>query len=123
LVTSSPNTCFSGRLARIAPLLSNASHVVSPESLRDNHTLFPIVAPFIPSRRFDHYIKATSDACNRGQHFAHLHSILQLHSTTPLKYCDKCRQADIRRIGEACLYRSHQLPQALVCHHHCVPLT
>lgn len=100
------------------PLLS--AHTV--ESFIEQHTLYPLYAPFLPPER------AMLVSSSMRSHFkGDIHTrigiiagVMPVHEY--FRFCPVCLQEEIKKYGEPYWHRLHQVPGIYICPTHCVLL-
>ncbi len=96
-------------------------HLYTADAIIDQHTLYPLYAPFLPHKR------ALKLRQQMKSHATFIHSIAGIAtSKVPplswLKYCPICVDYDRVTYGECYWHRLHQLPGIVVCPIHEVML-
>jgi hypothetical protein len=103
-----------GRLIKVLP----SGTTLTGEDIIQKSTLFPLFRPFLPADRADTI---------RGYMIGNQGSVIYqtvgaMASGIPmlryLRYCRRCIQEDVERIGEAYWHRVHQVPGVMVCPKH-----
>lgn len=97
-------------------------HLYTVDYFIDNHTLFPLYAPFLLCER----ARLVRDGMRRAGENQVNEQIGLTASSIPqllwLRFCPKCVEADKSCFGETYWHRIHQIPGVEVCPHHAVYL-
>jgi hypothetical protein len=108
---------FPSHLDDLIEALSSKT-ILTVERLINQHTMFPLFRPFLPSDRAEQIIR--NMAGNQGKGIYHL--VGAMASSIPtlkyLRYCRECVKADLRDFGEAYWHRVHQVPCVTTCPKH-----
>lgn len=109
-------------LATLCRNLGGSDAGLSPESVRDQHTLWPFYRPFLVE---PHRSEVLSDMHGHSGLAIHARcGILAARIPTPayFRFCPACRADDVGQVGEPYWHRMHQLPGILLCPKHEIPL-
>jgi hypothetical protein len=89
---------------------------LTPDSVIENHSLFPLYKPFLPRERCVK-VKEEMHGIHKG-----IHRIVGKHRDTQkishLRYCKGCIDRDVEQYGEPYWHRVHQEYGVKVCPHH-----
>ncbi len=114
---------FQHGLAWLANRLSEtASWKFTPEELRDSHTMFPFVAPFLTVDQCTDFKAAVSYESKDRVRFVHIGRAFKATHARKVRWCKACRRDDLMQHGEATCRRIHQLPELHLCCLHRIPL-
>lgn len=114
-----PHLC--GQLDLVAAATARAAGwPFSSEHLRDHHTLFPLVSPFVEARHHPKCVTALHGDRVSRHHVGLCRQVLGVTPFTQLKSCPQCRREDRHYYGEAYFHRIHQSGAKLCPQHNCV---
>jgi hypothetical protein len=107
-------TCSLGYLVDHLP----AGHCYTVDRLINNHTLFPLYAPFLSSER--RHLLRDQMITGNGKALSARLGMMTSHipNNEWLRYCPACVMSDRDRYGEIYWHRLHQAPGVLVCPTH-----
>lgn len=88
---------------------------LSSQTLMYKHTLWPLIAPFIPQERRQTCESWLSGQRDIGVTLSSGIAASRLKYPKHLRYCPLCVREQINNIGEACWQRMHQVPAIDVC--------
>jgi len=89
-------------------------HPLSRSNILEDHTLFPLYAPFISPARAD-ALAAYAKGDYRGVGTRPLSSVTQNTTIGGLRLCPRCMAEDWKQDGELYWRRLHRVPGVLVC--------
>jgi len=90
----------------------------TPESLIQEHTLFPFYAPFLPGNRRKELLKDITSSDGKGIYTRIGIVAGSICKKDCIYYCPVCVKDEMERIGEAYIHREHQLQGVIMCPHH-----
>jgi hypothetical protein len=105
------STVYPTRIETLVDALDN----ISSYDLINNHTLFPLTAPFIPEKRKLNCIEKMNSDCGLGLHLASGYAACRIPKLTGIRCCPLCLKAQIEEYGEPYWMRIHQLIGTNVC--------
>lgn len=108
-------------LSRLVNNLPTGS--VSVKELINEHTLFPLFQPFLPSERVEKVINMMAGDNGSGIYTTIGVMPSAIPSNPVLRYCEMCVVEDEEKFGECYWHRSHQVPCVILCAKHGIPLT
>lgn len=87
-----------------------------------NQTLYPFYTAFLSEQRSDEIYRGMAEGYGKG--FANLLGIAgsKIKTNDYLKFCPQCLRDDMEILGESYWRRLHQIPGALYCIKHQIPL-
>ncbi|TGV05075.1 transposase, partial [Mesorhizobium sp. M00.F.Ca.ET.186.01.1.1] len=87
-----------------------------------NQTLYPFYTAFLSEQRSDEIYRGMAEGYGKG--FANLLGIAgsKIKTNDYLKFCPQCLRDDMEILGESYWRRLHQIPGALYCIKHLIPL-
>jgi hypothetical protein len=91
---------------------------LSADHLRDHHTLFPLIEPFLSPDLHRKCVDSLYGDRTSRHHVGVCRRVLGLDAFTRLKSCPGCRREDRKRYGEAYFHCVHQVPGVVRCPHH-----
>lgn len=91
---------------------------LSADKLRDQHTMYPFVAPFAPAETVKAMAAAMATGGKTGTYSKAWSAACGIQTKTCLRYCPDCFSADRDRYGFAYWHRMHQLEGLDGCHIH-----
>jgi len=99
-----------------------AGSKLSCSEIIDNHTMYPLYAPFLPKKRARKVKKMMLSERGNAIHMSSGIMASGVISKKNLLFCPKCFDEDILMFGEPYWHRVHQIPGVFVCHIHDVIL-
>lgn len=96
-------------------------HGLSIDKILHDHTLWPLIRPFISHRQIDQVMTevlygSSGSRANFAQRQLTNHHGRVLSSS--IRYCPYCVVDDYQKYGECYIHRSHQIDQIDICHVH-----
>lgn len=110
--------CHLETLVAQLPLIS----AITVEELIQQHTLYPIYAPFLPQQRSQQILQAMRSSNGVSIHDKTGIRASSIHVPRYFRFCPKCIQDDQTTYGELHWHRIHQVSGIFVCPHHAEPL-
>jgi hypothetical protein len=102
---------YPSRLRKLADSLDSTN----PDDLISKHTLFPLVAPFIPQKRRLTCIERMKSGSGLGLHLASGYAAGRLPKLSGIRFCPDCLKEQIKQHGEPYWTRIHQVMGLNVC--------
>lgn len=99
-------------------VLSNKVNLVKPTKIIDNHTLFPLLSPFVKQEHKEHLY---SGIINTSQ-WINFYTKLPYVSSDTIRYCPICVNEDFSKFNEVFIKRFHQCVFLKTCYIHGVEL-
>ena len=87
-----------------------------------NHTMFPLYAPFMPTKRSVNVFNAMASDKGNSIHLETGIMASKISAPLFLRFCPGCIQSDKEKWGEAYWHRVHQVPGVMVCSIHGMPI-
>lgn len=120
---SHKNTAFPRNWIELCYKLPSTNHMLV-ERILHNHTLWPLVRPFLTDSQIEQYIQEIYFGVNSKQRFSS-RMLTKKHNrilTSIIRYCPKCLIEDYNLYGETYVHRFHQINFLDLCHIHKVRL-
>ncbi len=95
---------------------------LTAEKLVFKHTLFPLIAPFIPVNRSRKILDSMESGNGAGLHVMSGFAASRIPKSLHLRFCPNCAQEQHARYGEPYFMRIHQIPAVTSCYKHKVGL-
>jgi hypothetical protein len=102
---------YPNRLSKLAETLDKPN----PDELIDNHTLFPLTAPFLPQKRRLDCIKRMKSDSGLGLHLTSGYAASRIPKLSGIRFCTDCFKEQIEEYGEPYWNRVHQIVGTNVC--------
>ncbi len=94
----------------------HAGSKFTPERIIQEHTLFPLFRPFLPSNRVSVLIEAMKSSDKGGSIHTRIGTMAStVISPKYLRYCQECIYRDYNQYGEPYWHRIHQVPGIYMC--------
>lgn len=110
------NVAFPSRLDDLVGALPRGA-CFSVSQIIACHTLLPYYAPFLSSNQFQQ-AQLSMAGDDRGLMLKLGINASRIEWASRARFCSRCVDEDIRRVGAAYWHRAHQLPGVLICPHH-----
>ncbi len=101
-------------------LVSQLNGSYNSKELRDNHTIYPFIAPFLTSLQKQLLNKAIfkGKESQEALYFSNLINTYYYSNLKEIRYCPLCAKEDLERYGEVYLHRLNNLPGIDICPKH-----
>jgi hypothetical protein len=95
---------------------------LTAEKLVFKHTLFPLIAPFIPVNRSRKILDSMESGNGAGLHVMSGFAASRIPKSLHLRFCPNCAREQHAHYGEPYFMRIHQIPALTICYKHKVEL-